>query len=340
MIYRIPIEAKSFFFNILNDNEVGHTATVSSILKQGGALREDVAQIYKFPEGIKTSSKQGLIDCILSKSRAEAKINKICCFNKITINGKSVKTDSSFCVYVREETSKDNVHFGRQKLHYPPTLAYSDSDVEINNRNVVKAISEALSDYAFLVEAFEFDDENGSLNFDAVIVGPKDIPYSKVFINQKGVGSKFTSVFGEETDNYDFEIVALRQKMGYDNVGPNNYYEVMRDLKAKSIDAVLKRMKKENVRVLSKEYPYAIYDLEYRVDGVKNYVIVRYTATKQKRFEMSMMKSIFLKRFENETQLFLVTDVLDQEIVFLYTNQDLMKMGKQVSSIVYDASEV
>ena len=86
-------------------------------------------------------------------------------------------------MYIREETAPNNVHFGRQKLHYPTSLVFEDLDVYINNRSVVKAISEELCNYAFLVEAFEDD---------ATIVGENGIPYSKVFVNRRGVGNKFT----------------------------------------------------------------------------------------------------------------------------------------------------
>ena len=164
---------------------------------------------------------------LAQNSRAEANINKICCFDKISVNGLPVKTDFSFCIYVREETAATNVHCGRKKIHYPPSFAYSDEKVNIDNRMVLRSISTMLGNYAFVVEAFEYDCDTGNLNFDAIIVGPKEIPYSKVFVNRKGVGSKFTSAFDEDYDDYDTEIIALRQKLGYNNVGPENFREIM-----------------------------------------------------------------------------------------------------------------
>lgn len=141
MKYRIPIEIKSLFFNIKNDNERGHTATVSSILKQNGSVHEDVAQIERVPENIHISSKVRVINLLAQKSRADAIINKVCCFDKISVNGLPVKTDCSFCIYIREETATTNVHCGRKKIHYPPSLAYSDENVNINNRMVLRSIS-------------------------------------------------------------------------------------------------------------------------------------------------------------------------------------------------------
>ena len=34
-IIRLPIDTKSLYFNIKNDNKTGHTATVATPLKQG-----------------------------------------------------------------------------------------------------------------------------------------------------------------------------------------------------------------------------------------------------------------------------------------------------------------
>lgn len=342
MIYRIPVEVKSFFFNILNDNELGHTATVASILKQGSSFREDVAQVYDLPENIAAPSKQGLINHILSKSRAEAKITKVCCFNKISVNGKPIKVGASFCLYVREEISKNNIHCGRQKLHYPPTLVYSDSDIEIDNRKVVKSVSETLSNYAFLVEAFEYDSQTGVFNIDAIIVGRSGIPYSKVFINQKGSGNKFTKVFSENNEDYDSEIISMRKHLGFANVGPENFYDIMDDVRAKALQIIKKELMKlgaVNIRILRDEYPYAIYDIEYKIDSVKHYAMVRYTTTEIKRFLLSSDKISFLNRFAECTALYLITDVLEKKNVFRYTNDEICEMNKFIRTIIFDASE-
>lgn len=343
MLFRIPIEVKSFFFNIQNDNEIGHTATVASILKQGGSLHEDVAQIYNIPDNIQPSSKQGLVDHILSKSRADAKIVKVCCFDKISVNGIPIETDVSFGVYVREETGSDNVHCGRQKLHYPPTLVYSDANVDVNNKKITKIISEKLSDFAFVVEAFEYNSDTGVLNFDAVVLGRSGIPYSKVFINQKGAGNKFTKIFSEDNDDYDSEIVALRKKMGYNEVGPENFSDVMYSLRnevKKIVSKLLVKQKAVGIRVLSDEYPYAICDLEYKIDGVKYYAIIRYTATTLKYFRLSSEKIEFLSNFSKTASLFLVVDAMGKKNVCQYTGEQIREMNKSICAINFDASEI
>lgn len=51
------------------------------------------------------------------------------------------------------------------------------------------------------------------------------------FLNKRGVGNKFSSVFNEFADTYDAEIVSLRDHLGYDNVTPENYMEVVNKTK-------------------------------------------------------------------------------------------------------------
>ena len=51
-IIRLPIDTKSLYFNIKNDNESGHTATVATPLKQGSSLHLELAEVYKIPENI------------------------------------------------------------------------------------------------------------------------------------------------------------------------------------------------------------------------------------------------------------------------------------------------
>lgn len=126
------------------------------------------------------------------------------------------------------------------KIHYPVSLKYSDSDVEIDNKKVVTAVSEMLHNYAFIVEAFEYNTDTNTLNFDAMVVGENGIPYSKIFLNKRGVGNKFSSVFNEFADTYDAEIVSLRDHLGYDNVTPENYMEVVNKNKRLAIQTIEK----------------------------------------------------------------------------------------------------
>lgn len=343
MNYCIPIEIKSLFFNIKNDNERGHTATVSSILKQCGSIHEDVAQINNIPENIKSISREGIINEILRTSRAEAKINRVCCFNKVSVNGLPINTDYSFCIYIREETSKENVHYGRQKIHYPPSLSYSDEYIDINNRKILQNISKTLNDYAFVIEAFEYNTDTGYLNFDATIVGPKEIPYSKVFVNRKGTGSKFTYIFEENYDDYDTEIIALRQKLGYKNVGPENFKEIMHEQKDNAYKDIVKYLSKKGIdscKNLYKEYPYSIYDFEYKVNGIKHFGIIKHSVTSLKKFVLSYQQFQFVNQFNDYATIFLETDVLGRKKIYELNNEQAMESKKQIRSLVLDISEV
>lgn len=338
MVIWMPLDLKSLYLNIKNDNQSGHTATVATPLKQGKSIHTELAQILNVPENINHMSREGLVSQILAKSRAEAKITRVFVFDKLTANGMPVQCDASFCIYIREETGSENVHFGRQKVHYPTSLSYSDIDIDINNRKVMDAISEMLSSYAFIVEAFEYNTSTGVLNFDIVIVGEKDIPYSKVFRNKKGVGNKFSSVFNEFADIYDSEIIALREHLGYDNVYPENFTDVIEENKRIALDVIqesLSAQGKTNIRILSDAYPYALYDIEYREGNKKKYVIVRFTSTKIRYFNLPHFKIKFCNDFSQDTSIALITNVNDVPDVRWYTITDLNSMGKAINSITY-----
>ena len=97
-IIRLPIDTKSLYFNIKNDNKTGHTATVATPLKQGASVRQELAQITGIPENIGSVSRELLISQILSKSRADAQINKVFLFDRISVNGRLIGNTPSFCM--------------------------------------------------------------------------------------------------------------------------------------------------------------------------------------------------------------------------------------------------
>lgn len=340
MIYRLPIDTKSLYLNIRNDNEAGHTATVATPLKQGNSYREELGKIFDIPENINSASREDLICSILEKSRVDAKIIKVCVFDKISVNGEILGNDKSFCIYVREETSTENVHCGRQKVHYPLSFKFSDNEVEIDNKSVLKFVSEKLNDFAFLVNAFEYDTLSKILNFDVTVVGPENIPYSKVFINQRGAGSKFTTAFFEDVGNYDTEIISLREKLGYENVNPVNYFDIMLANRQKALSIVRQNLIEkgfQNIRIMSEEYPFSLYDIEYTNGQEKNYVIIRITATKLKHFVLPLDKINFVNAFPKKIQLVLVSNILDDVQISTFYSEDLANMQKKICSITYEA---
>lgn len=336
---RLPIDLKSLYFNIKNDNQSGHTATVATPLKQGKTVHNELAQIYNLPENVGIKSREGIIAQILKNSRAEAIIPHVYVFDKISVNREIIEDIPAFCIYIREETSENNVHRGRQKVHYPPSFKYKDDFIEINNKEVVRAMSDSLKSYAYLIEAFEYDPEEKILNFDALIVGENDVPYSKVFLNKKGVGNKFIDAFNESADSYDTEIIALREHLGYENVGPDNFEKIQKNNKELAIDIIIKELHHKGIkriRRLSNEYPYSLYDLEINQEGRKHYIIVKSTATKLNYFTMSYSKIKFCMDFDKMVSIALVRDITGTPCIEWYSVSDINNMSKSINSITYE----
>lgn len=336
---RLPIDVKSLHYNIKNDNKTGHTATVATPLKQGASVHEKLARIKEIPENIAHYSREALISQILSNSRALARIIGVYVFNNLSVNGEKLDTEYSFCMYIREETDPKNVHFGRQKVHYPLSLYYEDNETCIYNKQVIKSISEHLQGYAFIVEAFEYDTDTNVLNFDVTIVGENSIPYSKVFINKRGVGNKFTSNFTESSDIYDTEIIALREIYGYDLVSPENFNEYIEKNNKEAMEIVLDYINSlgaKNIRSLRDEYPYALYDIQYTLNDVRMYAIVKQTATRTKYFSLSTSKIRFCNDFSDHALVFLVMDIKGKPRIQHYAINDLNRLNKSINSITYE----
>ena len=342
MITRLPLDLKSLYLNIKNDNLTGHTPTVATPLRQGNSVHAEIAQIMNLPSNISDKSFDELSFQLLSKSRAKAKIVKAFVFDNISVNGIPVKANCSYCIYVREEIDPENVHCGRQKVHYPQVLHYEDEDITIDNRIVIREVSRLLHDYAFIVQAFEYDDEKSVLNFDALIVGENDIPYSKVFLNKRGVGDKFSYVFNEYADIYDTEIIALRKALGYENVRPDNFMEIMNENKSKALQLIQKQLERGKEAIINdvqKQYPYSVYDFEVIVDGIKEYAIVRFTATNRRYFNLSKNCIRFITNFQDQVYLYLVNNINGTPLVRRYSASELFEMRKTIESVTYEAEE-
>ncbi len=339
LIVRLPIDLKSLYLNIKNDNKTGHTATVATPLRQGNSIHKEIAQILTLPSIVPPDSFEDLSLHLISNSRAEAKIVQAFLFDNISVNGIPVNCQSSFCVYIREEIDPNNVHYGRQKVHYPQKLKYEDANISIDNNEVIKAISATLHDYAFIVQALEYDESTHILNFDALIVGEKNIPYSKVFLNKRGVGEKFSLIFNVYADLYDSEIIAMRRALGYDAVNPDNFMEVMSMNKAKSLDLVsssLKKQERKKLNLISNRYPYSIYDIEMESQGQKKYVIVRFSSTKICYFNLSSNCIRFINSFPEQTEIYFVSDINGTPIIHSFTANDLANMKKTIDSVTYE----
>ena len=332
----LPIDTKSLYFNIKNDNLSGHTATVATPIKQGNSYNEELGQVYRIKEKeIDFDAKPLLIRELLKNSKSTIQIKNVFVFDKIAVNGINIKTDKQYCIFIKEEVDPQKAQFGRLKLHYPNTLKYSDLDIEIDNKEIIKLISKELKDYAFIVKGFEYDLKSCTLNFDALIVGENNIPYSKVFINEKGVGNKFTKVFNDTAEDYDMEIISIRQNYS-ESIDVTNYYELCNKLKLKSMDIIGKHLKKvgaSKIEMVSANYPYSLYDLRYLENGQIKYACVLWTTTKINYFNLSIKKNLFLHDFQDNCQVFLIKDILKDGTIKCYNIEDLDRLNKSINSI-------
>lgn len=332
----LPIDTKSLYYNIKNDNNSGHTATVATSIKQGNSTNEKLSQVYKIPMQIDFQSKPGLMDSLIKGSKSMVKITNVFTFDKIFVNGEKIFTNKSFCFYVKEEIDPQKYQFGRLKLHYPTTLKYEDNDIDIDNKEILTKISEKLKNYAFLVNSFEYDFDTDSLNFGVTIVGENQIPYSKVFINNKGMGNKYSNIFNEYADSYDMEIISLKKYFN-NQVDPDNYRMIMASCQEKAYELCLKYLKNNNydkIENIGSDYSYSLYDFKYECNGKTKYILLFYTSTNQKYFNISSKKLKFLNEFEEDTEIILITKILNEPQLKKYKIEDLKKFSKSINSLM------
>lgn len=334
-IIRLPIDTKSLYFNIKNDNIHGHTATVATPLKQGNTYNNELGKLLSIQEKkIDISSKAEFVHELIKHSKSKVIITHAYKFDKLSVNGMRIYTESDFCVYVKEEVDPCKVQYGRLKVHYPMNLFYSDEDFSVNNKEVINAISDKLSNYAFLIRAFEYNTETQILNFDALIVGVNGVPYSKVFINEKGVGNKFNLIFNENADDYDYEIISLRKKFG-EIVSPSNFLEYSRKMKELAYE-ILKNNELTDIEIISDKYPYSLFDFIYKdVDGIKKYGILRVTSTKMKYFNMSLSQRNFLYDNKEDVIVFLIVNIYEKPEVLKISCDKLSEFSMSINSIKY-----
>lgn len=333
----LPIDTKSLYYNIKNDNASGHTATVATPIKQGNSINEQLNQIYKIPNQVDFQSKPDLINQLVKNSKSQIIITNTFIFNKISVNGNMIECDNKyFCIYIKEEVDPEKAQFGRIKMHYPISLKYDDEDLEIDNRFIINQISKQLNDYAFIVNSFEYDFDESVLNFKVNIVGENQIPYSKVFLNNKGVGNKYTSIFNEMADSYDMEIISLR-KLYDDGVDPENYNLYFMKHQEKAYDLIknyLNDMNYKNINSLGEVYPYSLYDIDYEDNGKTKYLQIYFTVTSNKYFNISSKRLQFLNDFSQNTKIILISSIVDNPVIDFYELSDVLSFSKSINSMM------
>lgn len=335
----LPIDTKSLYYNIKNDNLSGHTATVATPIKQGNSINKVLMNVYKIPMQVDFQSKPKLIKELTKNSKSQIKITNVFSFKNISVNKKRIETDKEFCFYIKEEIDPKRAQFGRLKLHYPISLKYDDNDCSIDNKKVINTISETLKDYAFIVTSFDYDFDEDILNFNAIIVGENQIPYSKVFINNKGVGNKYSNIFYEYADSYDMEIISLKKyyQQFNQNIDPENYRMVTMECEEKAFEIANKYLIDSNCKSiinLKSDFSYSLYDYRYEENGIIKYLIVTYTSTNMKYFNISAKQLKFINDFDEETRVMLITNLLNEPIINIYNQEDLNKFSKSINSLM------
>lgn len=329
---RLPIDLKSLYYNIFNDNEKGHTCTVATPLKQGKSVNTELSEIFRIPRQIDFQKYPDFVDSLIKNSKTRVKINNVFVFDKLRVNGRPIESFYSYCIFIKQEIDPSKIQFGRIKIHYPFNL--KNDGLNIDNKKVILSISESINNYAFIVRAFEYDFDDNSLNFDIQIVGYKGIPYSKVFINNKGVGNKFSQVFGCDYDNYDREIIYLK-KIYADKVSPENYSNFIKKSKNIAISQVVENLRKnnyKNIEVINELYPYSLFDIQYYDDGYIKYAIVFGTFGNKCYADLSSEKIRFINMFNN-AKLFIVTDCLGEPVIHEFTSSDIEHFKNSINSI-------
>lgn len=328
----LPIDTKSLYCNIKNDNKAGHTCTVATPIKQGGSINEDLMKIYEIPKKINLDLDCGINDYLNKSSKSTTIIEAVFLFDKITINGISVHTDDNFCIFIKKEIDPNKKQYGRLKLHYPTSIVYNGR-YSFNNKKIISEISKVLNNYAFIVRGFEYSLENDILNFDADVIGYNDIPYSKVFINNKGVGNKHSSNYIDIYENYDYEIIGLREHFSNVEVNTNNYFDYYHESKIESLKIVADFLKIKP-DFLSVDYPYSFYDMAYYDKKIKKYIMVFFSTTKEVYFNLSMKQWSFMNSFKNDLKIYNVVNLYNDYKILTYKFEDLSKLNRNISTVV------
>ena len=339
--FMFDLDTKSFFFNITNDNEKGHTATVATILRQGNSVNPALS-LFKMCSSNIPLTRNGLIRECTKNSKSVVKITNLLVFNRIYLDGQPLEVDSEFCMYLKEEIDPNRYQFGRIKLHYPSSLKYDDFDYSINNRAIIDAISRQLHGYAFLISKIELFDESGKINLISTLIGSNGVPYTKVFLNYKGDASKkFTQVFNEVADNYEIEAPRMRECgiPGIEVIDPSTYAEAYDYCKRKAIQIFINSLDESRAIQIQNhavDYPYDVCDIEFQLDGKKQYVIVCFTTTNQDYFFLSNARASMMLDFEGDAFVVLVKNVLSTAPTMkVFNMNDLREMNKDLEVIRY-----
>ena len=364
MKYSFVIDEKSLFIGVKNDYSRGQSPTVHTPLNQSKDREKWHTDIYEFLANCKSTDINRLPDTLIQKclkkttSKSATKLVGLYIFSRFALDGVPFEVDSSFAMYVKEETDKKivgrdgrtttNTHYGRQKLHYPISFIHVSNDYNINNKTVLDAIINVNGGFAFVVNGFEYDTETKILNFKTTMIGPEGVLLSNVFIRKKGVGVKLL-VDGIESDNsvYPSTINSILTKEENDAfiATLEKIQKTSRSNGLKGEEYVYANlekiigMKPEDSHHISKLYPQSPYDIECKVNGEIKYIEVKSTKTNKKIFYMSRGERKFMDKYDQHYLLILVTNVNSEHRKYTkYQRNDIMnsaKMDQECQSIKF-----
>ena len=135
MKYSFVIDEKSLFRGVKNDYKKGQSATVHTPLNQSQDKNKWRNDIYDFLKGCESEDKVDSLPELLkakclqkTTSKASGQIVHFYVFSNFTLDGVPFDAESSFAMYVKEETSKSivkrnglttaNTHLGRHKQNH------------------------------------------------------------------------------------------------------------------------------------------------------------------------------------------------------------------------------
>ena len=87
-----------------------------------------------------------------------------------------------------------------------------------------------------------------------------------------------------------------------------------------------------NIRDISSEYPYSLFDFQCYINGTIHYAIVFSTYTISIYFNLSSWQNQFINTFDN-VEIFLVTDVGDKNNIIKINKNDLMEFSVMMNSV-------
>lgn len=334
MKYSFNIDEKSLYRGIKNDYKKGQTATVHTPINQSKDKNKWRNDIINFINGYQSENINDLPKTLLDKclkkttSEADSIIVSFFIFNKFSVDGTPFDSNSSFAMYVKEETSKtiikrdgtkvSNTHCGRQKIHYPITLSHYSDGYNIDNLKVIDTILKINGGFAFVVNGFDIDKETKALNFRTTMVGTEGVLLSNVFVRRKGIGTKLLvnglldrigvpHISKEEiTDEEQKNFIDTLQKI---QISSRKSGKAGEEYVLMNINKILGTQNVKDLFHISNKYPLSPYDIECVADGRKVYIEVKSTISGNKVFYMSRGERKFMNKYQDNYLLILVTNV-------------------------------